>query len=232
VGKSVSEMESELEETKEESISSELLNETGGIQIKSGSGRIYCLTIAGQIEGHVSLPPSVKSTRYEQILPKLVEVEEDEDITGLLLLLNTMGGDVEAGLAIAEMISGMSKPTVSLVLGGGHSIGIPLAVSTNRSFIVKSATMTVHPVRTNGLVIGVTQSFDYFKKMQQRINRFIVENSGVEESVFTKLMHETGKLADDVGTVLDGEEAVKVGLIDELGGLKDALKYLNEQKKA
>ncbi len=201
-----------------------------------GKYPVHCLTIVGQIEGHYILPPQNKTTKYEHVIPQLVAIEEDKDIKGLLILLNTVGGDVEAGLAISELIAGMKTPTVSLVLGGGHSIGVPLAVSAKKSFIVPSATMTIHPVRLNGLVLGVPQSFSYFDKMQDRITRFVSKNSHISEERFKELMMETGELAMDVGTSLDGESAVSEGLIDELGGLSDALTALydmvEEEKKA
>lgn len=189
---------------------------------------IHCLSIIGQVEGHYILPSQSKATKYEHILPALVAIEERKDIKGLLILLNTVGGDVEAGLAIAEMIAGMSKPTVSLVLGGGHSIGVPLAVCSNYSFIAPSATMTLHPVRLNGLVIGVPQTFSHFEKMQQRIIRFISDNSKIPPERLRELMTSTGNLVTDVGTVLDGEEAVKEGIIDSIGSLKEALAKLRE----
>ena len=192
-------------------------------------GGIHCMTIVGQIEGHTVLPPSTKTTKYEHILPQLAAVEEAPELRGLLILLNTVGGDVEAGLAIAEMIAGMKKPTVSLVLGGGHSIGVPLAVAAQRSFIVPSATMTIHPVRYTGMVIGAAQTFTYLSKMQERITRFVTTNSRMPEAVFRKLMLETDELAGDMGTVLDGEEAVRQGLIDELGGLSSALAELHRR---
>lgn len=191
-----------------------------------GKHCIHCLTIIGQVEGHYILPSQNKTTKYEHVMPQLVAIEQDEEIEGLLVLINTVGGDVEAGLAIAELLAGMSKPTVSVVLGGGHSIGVPLAVSTKKSFIVESATMTIHPVRMNGLVLGVPQTLSYFEKMQDRIVSFVTKNSGVSEEQFRKLMMTTGELVMDVGTVLNGEDAVKIGLIDELGGLSDAVKSL------
>ena len=191
-----------------------------------GKHLIHCLTIIGQVEGHYILPPQNKSTKYEHVIPQLVAIEENPDIKGLLVILNTVGGDVEAGLAIAELIAGMKTPTVSLVLGGGHSIGVPLAVSASRSFIVPSATMTIHPVRMNGLVLGVPQSFSYFDKMQDRIVRFVTENSNISEARFRELMMKTGELAMDVGTTLGGEAAVEEGLIDRLGGLSDAIECL------
>ncbi len=189
---------------------------------------IHCLTIIGQIEGHYMLSSQNKATKYEHVLPSLVAIEERDDIKGLLILLNTMGGDVEAGLAIAEMVAGMSKPTVSLVLGGGHSIGVPLAVCTSYSFIAPSATMTLHPVRMNGLVIGVPQTYSYFERMQERIIRFISDNSKISPERLRNLMTSTDSLATDIGTIIDGTEAVKEGIIDQIGGLKDALAKLRE----
>lgn len=199
-------------------------------------GSIQCLTIVGQIEGHQVLPEDTKATKYEHILPLIAAVEETPEINGLLVLLNTMGGDVEAGLAIAELLSGMKTPTVSLVLGGGHSIGVPLAVSTRYSFIAPTATMTVHPVRMNGVMLGVPQTLSYFDKMQERITGFVTANSRIRPEKFRELMMNNGELVMDIGTVLDGEGAVEVGLIDELGGLQDALHKLydlidEEEKK-
>ncbi len=200
----------------------------GSSTIRTAQGTIHTLTIVGQIEGHQLLPPSAKSTKYEHVLPLLASVEESEDVDGLLILLNTVGGDIEAGLAIAELIAGMKKPTVSLVLGGGHSIGVPLAVSAQRSFIVPSAAMTIHPVRMTGMVIAVPQTFSYFQRIQERIIEFVVANSGVDKEVFTQLMMATGELAADVGSVIYGQEAVKLGLIDQIGGLHDALDCLHK----
>lgn len=200
--------------------------ETGSITVKKDGHFIHCLTIIGQIEGHYILPSQNKTTKYEHVIPQLVAIEESKDIDGLLIILNTVGGDVEAGLAIAELLSTMKTPTASLVLGGGHSIGVPLAVSCKRSFIVPTATMTVHPVRMNGTVLGVPQTLSYFEKMQDRIARFVENNSQITADEFRALMMKTGELIMDVGTVLDGEEAVKCGLVDELGGLSDALDYL------
>ena len=200
--------------------------ETGSITVKKDGHFIHCLTVIGQIEGHYILPSQNKTTKYEHVIPQLVAIEESKEIDGLLIILNTVGGDVEAGLAIAELLSTMKTPTASLVLGGGHSIGVPLAVSCKRSFIVPTATMTVHPVRMNGTVLGVPQTLSYFEKMQDRIGRFVENNSQITADEFRALMMKTGELIMDVGTVLDGEEAVKCGLIDELGGLSDALDYL------
>lgn len=191
-----------------------------------GKHIFHCLTVIGQIEGHFCLPSGAKSTKYEQIIPQLIAVEESPEIKGLLIILNTVGGDVEAGLAIAELISGMKKPTVSLVLGGGHSIGVPLAVSAVRSFIVPTATMTVHPIRMNGLVLGVRESFDVFLKMQDRITDFVVRNSSIKKDRFIELMTQNGQLLNDVGSMLDGRQAVKEGLIDKIGSLKDAVECL------
>ena len=201
--------------------------ETGSITVSKDGHFIHCLTIIGQIEGHSILPSQNKTTKYEHVIPQLVAIEESKEIEGLLIILNTVGGDVEAGLAIAELLSTMKTPTASLVLGGGHSIGVPLAVSCRKSFIVPSATMTVHPVRMNGLVLGVPQTLSYFEKMQDRIVNFVANNSKISDAAFRELMMKTGELIMDVGTVLDGEGAVKSGLIDEMGGLSDALDFLN-----
>lgn len=203
------------------------INELGSSIIETQRGTIHVLTIVGQIEGHQVPPPTSKSTKYEHVMPLLATVEESDQIDGLLVLLNTVGGDIEAGLGIAELISSMSKPTVSLVLGGGHSIGVPLAVSAKQSFIAPSAAMTIHPVRLNGLVIGVPQTFYYFERIQERIIQFVTANSRVKRDVFTKLMLQTGELAADVGSVIYGEEAVELGLIDEIGGLSAALERLH-----
>ena len=197
-----------------------------GAVVTDGKSSVYTLVIAGQIEGHNAVPQGQKSAKYELIIPQLVSVEESEDITGLLLILNTVGGDVEAGLALSELIASMSKPTASLVLGGGHSIGAPLAVSTDRSFIVPTATMTLHPVRTSGVVLGAPQSYAFFNKMQERIIGFITSHSAISAERLRKLMLNTDEMATDMGTVLEGEDAVKEGLIDQSGGLCDALKYL------
>lgn len=202
--------------------------ETGSITVSKDGRFIHCLTIIGQIEGHYILPSQNKTTKYEHVIPQLVAIEESKEIEGLLIILNTVGGDVEAGLAIAELLSTMKTPTASLVLGGGHSIGVPLAVSCKKSFIVPSATMTVHPVRMNGLVLGVPQTLSYFEKMQDRIVNFVVNNSSIDKKSFKALMMKTGELVMDVGTVLDGEDAVNCGLIDELGGLSDALDFLDK----
>lgn len=207
------------------------VTELGADLTSSKLGNIYTLTIIGQIEGHQVLPENVKSTKYEHILPLLAMIEESEEIDGLLLLLNTVGGDIEAGLAIAEMVSGMKKPTVSLVLGGGHSIGIPLAVCTKRSFITPTASMTVHPVRMTGLVVGAPQTYRYFQRIQEQIADFVTNNSGISRENFEHYMMATGEMATDVGTILYGRETVESGLIDQLGGLSDALSCLHEMIK-
>lgn len=206
----------------------EHIKDSGSITTFDGKHKIYCLTIIGEIEGHSILPPQSKTTKYEHVIPQLVSIEQSTDIDGLLIILNTVGGDVEAGLAIAELIAGMKKPTVSLVLGGGHSIGVPLAVAAKRSFIVRSATMTIHPVRTNGLVLGVPQTLNYFERMQNRITKFVTENSKIDENVLVKLMMNTGELVTDMGTVIEGQHAVSTGLIDKLGNLSDAITCLSE----
>jgi len=205
----------------------EQLVELGADISKSKNGNIYTLTIIGQVEGHQVLPETAKTTKYEHVLPLLAGIEESDDIDGLLLLLNTVGGDIEAGLAIAEMIAGMKKPTVSLVLGGGHSIGIPLAVCTKKSFITPTASMTVHPVRMTGLVVGAPQTFRYFQRIQEQIADFVTANSGITKEKFEGYMMATGEMATDVGTILYGKEAVESGLIDKLGGLSDALNALH-----
>lgn len=196
----------------------------------SSQGSIHCLTIVGQIEGHQLLPEDAKTTKYEHILPLIAAVEESPEIDGLLILLNTMGGDVEAGLAMAELIAGMKKPTVSLVLGGGHSIGVPLAVAAKRSLIAPSAAMTIHPVRVNGVVIGVPQTYNYFSRIQERIVSFVTEHSNISREDYLRLMTNTDELANDVGSVIYGSEAVQLGLIDSLGTLCDALDWLHGQK--
>ena len=204
----------------------ELIADTGSVITSAGGHMIHCLTIIGQIEGHTALPSQNKTTKYEHVIPQLVAIEEEPKIEGLLILLNTVGGDVEAGLALAELVAGMKKPTVSLVLGGGHSIGVPLAVAAKKSFIAPSATMTIHPVRMNGLMLGVPQTLDYFQRMQDRITRFVTHNSHISAERFTRLSMNTQELVMDVGTVLEGSDAVKAGLIDSLGSLSDALEAL------
>lgn len=199
----------------------------GSTTIKTERGTVHTLTIVGQIEGHQLLPSTAKTTKYEHVMPLLAAIEESSEVDGVLILLNTVGGDIEAGLGIAELIASMRKPTVSLVLGGGHSIGVPLAVSAKMSFIAPSAAMTIHPVRLNGLVIGVPQTFYYFERIQDRIIQFVTKNSHVDRETFTRMMLQTGELAADVGSVIYGEEAVKIGLIDRIGGLSDALDCLH-----
>lgn len=202
------------------------IKELGSVETVDGKHKIFCLTIIGEIEGHNVLPEQSKTTKYEHIIPQLVAVEQDDNIEGMLIVLNTVGGDVEAGLALAELISGMKKPNVSFVLGGGHSIGVPLAVSAKKSFIAPSATMTIHPVRTSGLVIGVPQTMNHFARMQSRITDFVVKNSGITAQKFTELMMNTGELVTDVGTTLSGEKAVSENLIDSIGTLNDVLECL------
>lgn len=220
------ESEEETTEEEKEEIVQDIV-ENGVVTLK-GRHLIHCLTIIGQIEGHYTLPPQNKTTKYEHVLPQLVAIEQDENIKGLLIMINTVGGDVEAGLAIAELISGMKKPSVSIVLGGGHSIGVPLAVCTKHSFIVPSATMTLHPVRLNGLVLGVPQTFSYFERMQDRIVGFVTKNSRISADRFKELMMTTGELVMDIGSILDGETAVSEGLIDNLGSLSGAISKLYE----
>ena len=205
------------------------ITEMGSASALGERGNIHCLTIVGQIEGHQLLPPETKTTKYEHVMPQLTAIEEAADIDGLLILLNTVGGDIEAGLGIAELISSMSKPTVSLVLGGGHSIGVPLAVSAQRCIIAPTAAMTIHPVRLTGVVIGVSQTYDYFSKIQERIVEFVTRCSDIKRDSFLEMMLRTGELAADVGTVLYGIEAVEHGLVDQTGGLSDALGWLHDE---
>jgi ATP-dependent protease ClpP protease subunit len=209
--------------------------ELGGSRASNSRGTIECLTVIGQVEGHILLPEAAKTTKYEHVMPLLAAVEQSDEVDALLILLNTVGGDIEAGMGIAELIAGMSKPTASLVLGGGHSIGVPLAVAADRSFIAPSAAMTLHPVRMSGVVIGAPQTYSYLEKIQERIVSFITSNSRIDRAELTSLMLKTGELAADVGSVIYGEEAVRAGLIDEVGGLADALEYLysaiSEKKK-
>ena len=233
----MSEKEKESKETS--SATSELVSgdgfegiEKSGSVVTKGEGEtIHCLSIIGQIEGHYMLPEGQKATKYEHIIPLLVSIEESSEIDGLLIVLNTMGGDVEAGLAIAEMIASLSKPTVSLVLGGGHSIGVPLATSADLSFIVPSATMTIHPVRINGLVVGVPQTFHYFNEMQKRIIGFICSHSKADPEEVKELMMRPDEIATDMGSIIDGDEAVKYGIIDRVGGLSDAMNALRKMIK-
>jgi ATP-dependent protease ClpP protease subunit len=210
----------------ETEVSAQSVEDTGSVTTDNGKHRIHCMTIIGQVEGHYVLPADTKSTKYEHVIPQLVAVEESTEIEGVLLILNTIGGDIEAGLALAELIAGMKKPTVTLVLGGGHSIGVPLAVSADCSFIVPSATMTIHPVRVNGLVLGVPQAFNHFQRMQERIVQFVCSHSAMSAQRFRDLCMRTNELATDVGSVLDGKTAVDEGLIDRLGSLHDALDML------
>ena len=205
----------------------EEIKELGSVTAETPQGIIHCLTIIGQIEGHQVMPDDNKTTKYEHVMPLLAAVEESEEIKGLLILLNTVGGDVEAGLGIAELIAGMKKPTVSLVLGGGHSIGVPLAVAAKRSFIAPSAAMTIHPVRLNGVVIGVPQTYNYFARIQERIVSFVTGHSHISREKYTELMMTTDEIANDVGSVIHGDEAVSFGLIDRIGTLSDALNYLH-----
>lgn len=206
----------------------ETIRELGQIEIPEMKGNIHCLPIVGQVEGHIIMPPQNKTTKYEHVIPQLVAVEQNSEIEGMLVILNTVGGDVEGGLAIAEMIVSMSKPTVSLVLGGGHSIGVPIAVASSYSFVAETATMTVHPIRLTGLVIGVPQTYEYLDKMQDRVVRFVTKHSHVTEEKFRELMFRTGDLARDIGTVLVGQDAVECGLINEVGGLGQAVRKLKE----
>ncbi len=222
------EYENDDNETDEELSREELIMRTGQVVSRNSKHLIHCLDIIGQVEGHYVLPSKQKSTKYEHIIPALVAIEQDRSIEGLIMILNTVGGDVEAGLAIAELVAGMKTPTVSLVVGGGHSIGVPLAVSAKYSFIVPSATMTIHPVRMNGLVLGVPQTFSYFEKMQDRIVRFVTSNSNITEEKFREMLMKTGELTMDMGTVVEGETAVETGLIDSMGSLSDAIEKLYE----
>lgn len=215
-----------VDPVEQQRIEKEYEEDRGSVLCTKGRHAIHCLTVVGQIEGHVDAPQGQKTTKYEHVIPQLVAVEEDPSIEGLLVILNTVGGDVEAGLALAELIAGVSKPSATLVLGGGHSIGIPLAVSARRSFIVPTATMTIHPVRHSGMMLGVPQTMRYFEQMQDRITGFVAAHSGMAEERFVELMMHNGELVMDVGTMLDGRRAVQEGLIDELGGLGDALAYL------
>lgn len=218
--------EEEDDQQEQEPSRSDQIYYSGSVTPEGGRHKIHCLTIIGQVEGHYILPPQNKTTKYEHVIPQLVAIEQDSSIKGLLIILNTVGGDVEAGLAIAELVSGMKTPTVSLVLGGGHSIGVPLAVSAQYSFIAPTATMTVHPVRMNGVMLGVPQTLSYFDKMQERITGFVCQNSRIPPERFKELMMNSGELVMDIGTVLDGEMAVEEGLIDSLGGLNEAIEKL------
>jgi len=222
------------EEVKEKENSSEVkerieeIKEFGNTNNTQDDKRIQILPIIGQVEGHMVLPPQTKSTKYEHVIPQLISMEQNDNVKGILIVLNTVGGDVEAGLAISEMINSLSKPTVSIVIGGGHSIGVPLATSSNYSFITPSATMIIHPIRMNGFVIGVAQTFNYFKKMQERIDNFIIRTSRIDGNELKTMMLKSDELLNDMGTILIGKQAVECGLIDEVGGIKDALQKLNE----
>ncbi|KAA0746030.1 translocation-enhancing protein TepA [Bacillus sp. AY3-1] len=221
--------EAEPKETGKEASIVEKIQQLGQTNVpQMNESSIHCLTIIGQVEGHVQLPPQNKTTKYEHIIPQIVAIEQNPKIEGLLLILNTVGGDVEAGLAISEMVASLSKPTVSLVLGGGHSIGVPIAVSTDYSFIAETATMTIHPIRLTGLVIGVPQTFEYLDKMQERVIRFVTKHSKVTEDRFKELMFAKGNLTRDIGTNVIGGDAVKYGLIDDVGGIGNAIRKLNE----
>ncbi|GAB6440769.1 MAG TPA: translocation-enhancing protein TepA [Bacillus sp. (in: Bacteria)] len=223
------EKEAEPKEAGKEASIVEKIQQLGQTNVpQMNESRIHCLTIIGQVEGHVQLPPQNKTTKYEHIIPQIVAIEQNPKIEGLLLILNTVGGDVEAGLAISEMVASLSKPTVSLVLGGGHSIGVPIAVSTDYSFIAETATMTIHPIRLTGLVIGVPQTFEYLDKMQERVIRFVTKHSKVTEDRFKELMFAKGNLTRDIGTNVIGGDAVKYGLIDDVGGIGNAIRKLNE----
>lgn len=224
----MSENQNNRNENAPQNETAEQIREFGSVPVVGGRHKIYCLTIIGEIEGHNALPEQSKTTKYEHVIPQLVAIEESTEIEGLLVVLNTVGGDVEAGLALAELIAGMKKPTVTFVLGGGHSIGVPLAVAAKHSFIAPSATMTIHPVRMNGLVIGVPQMMNHFSRMQDRITGFVERNSKLTAKRFTELMMNTGELVTDVGSVLDGKRAVEEGLIDSLGGLGDVLDCLSD----
>lgn len=214
--------------TNEEKHSDDSITQTGSITTHSSFGNIHCITIVGQIEGHLEAPQQTKTTKYEHIIPQITAIEEAEDINGLLILLNTVGGDVEAGLAIAELIAGMKKPTVSLVLGGGHSIGVPLAVAAKQSFIAPSAAMTIHPVRMSGTIIASPQTYAYFRSIQERITTFVTTHSNISADTFEKLMMATDQMSADVGTVVGGKQAVAYGLIDHEGSLSDALDCLHK----
>lgn len=229
MNKNMSQQDENQQDNPEEIYQRDQIVDMGSATTRSEKGVIHCLTIVGQVEGHQILPADTKSTKYEHVMPQLAAIEESDEIEGLLILLNTVGGDIEAGLGIAELIASMTKPTVSLVLGGGHSIGVPLAVAADRSIIAPSAAMTIHPVRLTGVVIGVPQTYNYFGKIQERIVQFVTENSKITKERFTEMMLKTGELAADVGTVIYGAEAVSSGLIDQLGGLSDALAYLHER---
>ncbi|MGL5416687.1 MAG: ClpP family protease [Clostridium sp.] len=216
-----------VEDSKIENAKVEAIKELGNTGMVENDERIRVLSIIGQIEGHVAVPAQTKATKYEHVIPQIIEMEQNKKVKGILIVINTVGGDVEAGLGIAEMINSISKPTVSIVIGGGHSIGVPLATSATYSFITPSATMIVHPIRMNGFIIGVPQTFEYFKRMQERINGFIMRTSNIKEKKLDELLRQTGDLLNDMGTILIGEQAVECGLIDSVGGIKEAIKKLN-----
>ena len=224
-------MNSENSRVSKENEEFDYLEKSGSVVAEKNGNKIHCISIVGQIEGHYILPPEQKSTKYEHIIPLLVSIEQSDEVEGLLIILNTMGGDVEAGLAIAEMIASMKKPTVSLVLGGGHSIGVPLAVCAKKSFIVPTATMTIHPVRISGTVVGSPQTFYYFQRMQERITEFVSSHSKISKEKFLEYMMCTDQIATDTGSIIDGNEAKECGLIDMVGGLSDALDALNSMIK-
>ena len=218
----------ESKRKKKASPTAENIKEFGSSEVASSKSNIHVMSIIGQIEGHVILAPNNKTTKYEHVMPQLVAIEQNPEIEGLIILLNTVGGDVEAGLAISEMIASLSKPSVSVVLGGGHSIGVPVAVSATYSYIVESATMTIHPIRLNGMVIGAQSSFDYLEKMQERVNKFVVEHSKINEKKWKELLFKTGELSRDIGTSVGGKDAVHYGLIDEIGGISQAIQKLQQ----
>lgn len=222
------EEQAEMKRKKKAAVTAENIKEFGSGEVASAKSNIHVMSIIGQIEGHVILAPNNKTTKYEHVMPQLVAIEQNPEIEGLIILLNTVGGDVEAGLAISEMIASLSKPSVSVVLGGGHSIGVPVAVSATYSFIVESATMTIHPIRLNGMVIGAQSSFDYLEKMQERVNKFVVSHSRINEKKWKELLFKTGELSRDIGTSVGGKDAVHYGLIDEIGGISQAIQKLKE----
>ncbi|TFE24373.1 ClpP family protease [Cohnella luojiensis] len=230
-GETAEQPEAPSEEGRKIAAVTETIVQLGQTSVPTGESNIFCLTIIGQIEGHLMLPPQNKTTKYEHVIPQLIAAEQSPKIEGLLIVLNTVGGDVEAGLAIAEMIASMTKPTVTLVLGGGHSIGVPIAVSADYSLIAETATMTIHPIRMSGLVIGVPQTFEYLEKMQERVTRFVIRHSRITEDMFKQLMFKTGELTRDIGTTVIGGDAVKYGLIDAVGALGEALRELNRRIK-
>lgn len=225
----VSEQPATPDEARKGSVAADNIVQLGTANVPQAESNVFCLTIIGQVEGHMMLPPQNKTTKYEHVIPQLVAAEQSPKVEGLLIVLNTVGGDVEAGLAIAEMISSLSKPKVAVVLGGGHSIGVPIAVAADYTLIAESATMTIHPIRMNGLVIGVPQTFEYLDKMQERVVRFVTKHSKVGEVKFKELMFKTGELARDIGTTVVGPDAVSFGLIDAIGGIGEALRELNRR---